>query len=262
MFTNFDMTSLPADFALAWAVDAGSGSRPGVTVLGDPLTATPTRSPLGDGLILWVGTLAPETDLSAFAALAGLSEAERTQMSAFYWRRDAIAYAAAHGALRLILGAMLSRSPSALQFGKRPHGKPSLCPPSGTPGEPIQFNISHSKGLAAVGLSRNAIGIDIEQVMWREDLLNVARLSFADEQVASFAGASGDRRTNLFFRYWTLGEAFIKATGVGISQGLDTFAFTPDGEPRLTRVTPGWGPVERWRFGATGPGVTHEGGRG
>ncbi len=185
MLTTFDMASLPADFALAWAVDARSGSRPGVTILGDPLTATPVRPP-DAGLVLWVGSLVPETDLSAFAALAGLSETERTQMSAFYWHRDAIAYAAAHGALRLILGAMLNRSPGALKFGKGPHGKPSLYSPSGTPGEPIHFNISHSKGLAAVGLvAGRRSGIDIEQVMWREDLLDVARLSFAEEQVAS-----------------------------------------------------------------------------
>jgi 4'-phosphopantetheinyl transferase len=248
MFTTFDMASLPPDCALAWAVDAPGVSQPAVTLLGDPLTAIPIRPP-GDGLVLWLGTLAPETDLSAFAVLAGLSEAERAQMSAFYWRRDAIAYAAGHGALRLILGAMLNRPPSALQFRTGPHGKPFLCPPCGTAGEPIQFNISHSKGLAAVGLSSQAIGIDIEQVTWRDDLLDVARLSFANEQLASLVSASGDRRTNLFFRYWTLGEAFIKATGVGISQGLDSFAFTPDGPPRLTRVTPGWGPIERWHFG-------------
>ncbi len=248
MITTFDMASLPADFALAWAVEARGAPQSPVTLLGDPLTATSIPRP-DDGIVLWLGTLSPETDLSAFAALAGLSEAERTQMAAFYWPRDAIAYAAAHGVLRLILGAMLNRSPTALQFGKGPHGKPFLYPPSGTSGESIQFNISHSKGLAAVGLASQAIGIDIEESMWREDLLAVARLSFAPEQLPGLVTASGDRRTDLFFRYWTLGEAFIKATGVGISQGLDSFAFTPDGPPRLTRVTPGWGPIERWRFG-------------
>ena len=248
MLTTFDIASLPAEFALAWAVETRGASRPSLVVLGDPLTAVPAP-PRDDRILLWLGTLLPETDLSAFAALAGLSEAEREQTSAFYWRRDAIAYAAAHGALRLILGAMLGCPPGDVQFGKGPYDKPFLCPPAGASGGSIQFNISHSKGLAAVALSCQAIGIDIEQVAWREDLLDVARLSFAEEPVATLVRASGERRTDLFFRYWTLGEAFIKATGVGISQGLDTFTFTPDGQPRLTRVTPGWGPADRWHFG-------------
>jgi 4'-phosphopantetheinyl transferase len=52
----------------------------------------------------------------------------------------------------------------------------------------------------------------------------------------------------MFYRYWTLGEAFIKATGEGITQNLTSFAFTEEGAPALTRVSGGWGPVERWRF--------------
>src|SRR5262249_2401670 len=152
---------------------------------------------------------------------------------------DAVAYAAAHGALRLILGNMLKRTPGVLQFGKGRHGKPFLCSPSGVPCEQIQFSISHSADLAAVGFSRQAIGIDIEKVVWSEDLLDVARSNFAEEQFTDLVSVSGEQRKQLFFRYWTLGEAFIKATGLGVSQGLNSFAFTVDGQPRLTRVTQG-----------------------
>ena len=52
----------------------------------------------------------------------------------------------------------------------------------------------------------------------------------------------------LFYRYWTLGEAFIKATGEGITQDLSSFAFTEEAVPALIRVSPGWGPIGRWRF--------------
>jgi 4'-phosphopantetheinyl transferase len=55
-------------------------------------------------------------------------------------------------------------------------------------------------------------------------------------------------RTALFYRYWTLGEAFIKATCEGVAQDLKSFAFTDDGAPALTRVSPVWGPTRRWRF--------------
>jgi hypothetical protein len=36
-----------------------------------------------------------------------------------------------------------------------------------------------------------------------------------------------------------------------MKQGLGTFAFSGTGEPRLTRVTRGWGEATRWRFGHT-----------
>jgi phosphopantetheinyl transferase len=47
-----------------------------------------------------------------------------------------------------------------------------------------------------------------------------------------------------------LGEAFIKATGEGLTQGLKTFAFNTHGAPRLTRMSGAWSPPARWRFGA------------
>nr|WP_316239485.1 hypothetical protein [Bradyrhizobium sp. SZCCHNR1015] len=118
-----------------------------------------------------------------FAALAGFSEPERWQMAAFRQREDAIAYAAAHGALRLLLGKLAGLPPGALKFEKGEHGKPFLCPPFGALGEPLQFCISHSSGFAAVALSCCAVGIDLERMSWTEDLLNVARDRFPEEHV-------------------------------------------------------------------------------
>lgn len=75
-------------------------------------------------------------------------------------------------------------------------------------------------------------------------------VAFAREVCAALAAVPEKTETALFYRFWTLGEAYIKATGLGVSQGLKTFAFAADDPPRLSRATPGWGPPERWRFGA------------
>jgi phosphopantetheinyl transferase len=53
----------------------------------------------------------------------------------------------------------------------------------------------------------------------------------------------------MFFRFWSLGEAFIKETGEGITQGLSSFAFAADGAPRLLHAGDSWGPAARWQFG-------------
>ncbi len=77
----------------------------------------------------------------------------------------------------------------------------------------------------------------------------VARTAFAPEACDALAACSeGAARTALFYRHWTLGEAFIKATGEGIAQDLTSFAFTNQGAPSLIRVSSDWGPEERWRF--------------
>jgi hypothetical protein len=60
-------------------------------------------------------------------------------------------------------------------------------------------------------------------------------------QAALIARSESLARTRLFYRYWTLGEAFIKATGEGIAKDLTSFAFTEEGAPTLTRVSARWG---------------------
>ena len=85
-----------------------------------------------------------------------------------------------------------------------------------------------------------------------DDLLSISDVVFAAEALVALANAA-DRssRTALFYRFWTLGEAFIKATGQGLGQGTKTFAFNTNDTPRLLRVNTEWGPAERWCFGVT-----------
>jgi 4'-phosphopantetheinyl transferase len=83
------------------------------------------------------------------------------------------------------------------------------------------------------------------------DMRGVAKNAFATECLSALANAAGDAaRTALFYRFWTLGEAFIKATGEGLALGwLKTFAFNASGAPWLMRVSGAWSPATRWRFG-------------
>lgn len=248
MFTTFNGAGLPPGFALAWALKGRGSSQPRVSFIENPL-APGLRLPQDDTVICWIGTLASATDLAALAGRAGLDASERTRMAAFRLREDAVAYAAAHGALRLVLGSMLACAPVALEFRVDEYGKPLLRSSPGLRDEALRFSISHSSDLAAVAVSRHAVGIDIEKMAWSEDLLDVARSSFAEEQLACLFAASGEHRKKLFFRYWTLGEALIKATGMGLNQNLKGFAFTSDGPPRLTRLESGLGQPELWHFG-------------
>jgi len=68
-------------------------------------------------------------------------------------------FVSARGILRDILSRYLDRDPATLTFGYQPHGKPFLLPATGL----VQFNLSHSQGMALCGITRGReIGVDVE----------------------------------------------------------------------------------------------------
>lgn len=130
----------------------------------------------------------------------------------------------ARGALRFLLGRYLSVDPSAVIFAYGPYGKPCVVQPD-TP--PIRFNLSHSGNLVAYAFTRqHEVGIDIEQ--HDDRALDTALYSVvftASEQDALLALPAALRLRG-FFSAWTRKEAFIKATGQGLSADLQAFSVT------------------------------------
>ena len=98
------------------------------------------------------------------------------------------------------------------------HGKPAL-----REYPDIRFNLSHADGIAACIVSEHECGIDCERV--REYRPNVARRVFTPEELAVFESAPESERDLLFFRLWTLKEAFVKAVGRGLSYPMNTVGF-------------------------------------
>ena len=71
-----------------------------------------------------------------------------------------------------------------------------------------------------------AIGFDLEPVARAVDLA-VADRFFSDQEVAWLGAQEELARAEAFLRLWTLKEAFIKATGKGLTQDLAAFSVTP-----------------------------------
>jgi 4'-phosphopantetheinyl transferase len=233
----------PKEFAWAWALDRPASEPLNVQIVRELPIETIAR-PKEDELILWFGAPGPRGGPNLFNYL---SEDERVRAARFRFEADRWAFAAAHAGLRALLGPIVRRGPQALRFAAGVNGKPFLDHTGRYAA--LQFSISHTRGCVAIAVAGCAVGIDVEQRREISDLMAVARTAFAPEGHAALAARSArPARTALFYRYWTLGEAFIKATGEGITQDLASFAFTEEGAPALTRVTAGWGPGERWRF--------------
>lgn len=155
-----------------------------------------------------------------------LSEEERTRADSFRFRADRTRYVIAHAAVRVLLGRALGQTPSALRFGRTSLGKPYLADAS------IQFNLSHSSQYALIGVClESEIGVDTELISETSDYQGLAERYFAPEEVAWLAASPPDQQRNLFFRMWTVKEAFLKATGEGLGRPLADFvvAFPPQG---------------------------------
>lgn len=169
--------------------------------------------------------------LERLAAL--LTDDERARAARYRRPVDAALSITARALARLTLahaarGRGLRVAPARFAFGLGEHGKPEVSgPPDGLG---LLFNVSHTEGLTvcavAVAGEVEAVGVDVERADRRTSHVDLARRFFAPEEAAEVEAApEGAERVELFFRFWTLKEAYLKARGVGLGLELDSFRF-------------------------------------
>jgi 4'-phosphopantetheinyl transferase len=161
-----------------------------------------------------------------------LDEAERVRQARFVTARHRVLFAAAHALVRAALSALAAGPPAAWRFVADRHGKPAAF--LGAQPAPLSFNLSHTEGMAgvaAIACPGWALGFDLEPLA-RDVRLAVADRFFARHEIAWLEGLPEPLRRPGFLRLWTLKEAFIKATGKGLTQDLASFWFDPD-PPRI-----------------------------
>lgn len=113
---------------------------------------------------------------------------------------------------------------SALVRGKGASGKPYFL------GCPIQFSVSHTRGLVCCGLSGAPLGVDAESLRPCKEAL--IQRACTQEELAWLAGQK--ERETAFLSLWTLKESVMKLEGRGIAMGFQNAAFTfPEGKPRF-----------------------------
>ena len=87
-----------------------------------------------------------------------------------------------------------------------------------------------------------SVGVDVERIDERLDVMANAEGSFSPDEQALLTRAPEDERRALFFRLWTLKEAYAKALGTGLSTAFQEFTvrFGQGGEARIDGDTKGW----------------------
>ena len=159
---------------------------------------------------------------------------ERDRAFRFGFHHLYASFVIAHGVLRHLLGRYLNCDPAKVSLVYGLKGKPAVESSSS-----LQFNMTHSGDLALIALFlRREIGVDVEQIRPIPDVQQIANRFFCPAEACEVMSFPQTERERAFFLCWTRKEAYIKATGDGLSAPLGSFRVTvhPDIPARLVHV--------------------------
>ena len=145
-----------------------------------------------------------------------LDEEEQARWRRFLYDGPRRRFALCRAALRAVLCEQFGCLNSQLAFAASDHGKPYAVWKGAA--VPVSFNVSHSGAHGLIALAAaGRLGVDVEERRKPRHLnLLISSVMGPDEQ-AELALARGCRKVRLFFNFWTLKEALIKAIGLGLA---------------------------------------------
>ena len=150
--------------------------------------------------------------------------------------------------LQAALAARLGADAADLSFHDGLHGKPALVGVAD-----LAFNLSHSGATAMLAIARGAhleVGVDVERLDRRVPIDRAGRRAFDDRERALVANDQPG-----LLRLWVAKEALLKATGDGVSAGLDAVRLERDEAGALQGRWRDEGAVAPVTIGATGDAV-------
>jgi 4'-phosphopantetheinyl transferase len=149
-----------------------------------------------------------------------LSEDEQDRASRFRFDQHRRRFIAGRAILREILASYLGQAPARLQFALGEYEKPSLLEAND-----IHFNLSHTGNLTVYAVTRGQpVGVDVESVRPFPDALEIAERFFSRLEYSALSALPESDRARAFLISWARKEAYLKATGQGLS--LDTKLFS------------------------------------
>ena len=178
-----------------------------------------------------------------------LSTDEKERSARFHFDKDRFDYIVGRGILRQLIGTYKKIDPSKIVFDYGKHGKPRITDALQTSGGQLEFNVSHSHGMAlfAFAIDRE-LGVDIEQIRPLSDGHSIAERFFSKSEYEKFASVPPSLQSQAFFNCWTRKEAFIKAIGDGLTYPLDGFAvtLTPGVPAKLLHINENVSEAAKW----------------
>jgi 4'-phosphopantetheinyl transferase len=195
------------------------------------------------GIQLWQGDIiGDESDYPVFWKLLEPSEQQHALLISNQQYR--LKYVEIHARLKMLLADVINTKPLQLRIQKAEYGKPYLVDyPE------LAFNLSHTanKIIVAYGF-HHELGVDIETCKPRSNLAGLVDKCFAEEEQLFWRQLPESQQTQVFYRFWTRKEAFVKAVGRGIALGLSQCVINPAYHNRFLRIPSEYGHADEWRI--------------
>jgi 4'-phosphopantetheinyl transferase len=184
-----------------------------------------------------------------------LDEAEQSRAARFHFEPDRDAYVAAHALLRLMLSREADVAPHNWRLRVLPGGKPQIDPSHGC--DDLRFSLSHTRGMVACAVGRrHDLGVDVEQCDPAFPAPEMARTLFAPPEIERLADVPPAERNTIFYRLWTLKEAYLKAIGQGIGFPMQGHSFCLD-PVAINFSLLSADAADMWQFSEFVPGPRH-----
>lgn len=189
-----------------------------------PMASLDLPSPALDVLVahLWVAPLdvAPP---SLGLLVATLSPAERARSDGYRSPDGARRFAAGRGWLRRILAGALGTDPGAVRLTEGA-GKPALEDAGGP-----CFNVSRAGDVILIAVARGEVGVDIEPENAGPAALEASAVWSTPAEAERLRRMAPEDRPLASLRWWTAKEAYLKATGEGLTVPPDEVEVGPAG---------------------------------
>lgn len=214
----------------------------------------PLPGPPAGAVDVWLGFLAdvPPSLEAAYERL--LDPGERLRHQRYKVEGARREFLVGRALVRTVLSRYAPTAPADWRFEANEYGRPAIV---GTaPG--LVFNLSHTRGLAALAVARDCdLGIDVESVDRPSATHDLAGRYFSSSE-AAYVRQGGAMLAERFFAVWTLKEAYIKARGMGLALPLDGFSYNLAGTaPTIAFADSCPDDPARWQFLRAGVSDTH-----
>lgn len=166
---------------------------------------------------------------------SSLSEDEFTRFQKLTVSDVKLEYLTTRLLVRFALAKYLKTTMAEIEFAVDENGRPSLVAGDLVP--PVFFSVSHSHGVVGCAFANiREVGLDLEWVSRDLNIEEVARTVFSREEIKNLDQCFGTDRQVLFFRKWTLKEAYLKALGLGLTDDLTKISFTHELETGVSAL--------------------------
>lgn len=152
-------------------------------------------------------------------------------------------YIAVRGKLRMVLAQYTDIAAQNITYRIGDYGKPALAAI-----EDIHFNISHSGSKLIIAVAAEAmLGVDIEVWNAKRKLQKLADRCFSPQEIQAWELLQARQKISVFYRTWTIKEAFVKAVGRGMALGLDQCVTEFAHGNRFLQVPKDFQPASDWQ---------------